>query len=83
MRYCKSVNIRGVYVTNDANDANGYANILENVWGLLCFCAAQLLVNVSLYDVKYLCNTKISSEHLLNVNLTTREYVFVLPTRKN
>ena len=29
-------------------------NILENVWGLLCFCAAQLLVNASLYDVKYL-----------------------------
>ena len=28
-------------------------NILENVWGLLCFCAAQLLVNVSLYDVNF------------------------------
>ena len=55
-------------------------NILENVWGLLCLCAAQLLVNVSLYDVKYLCNTKISSEYLLSANLTTtREYVFVLP----
>ena len=26
-------------------------NILENVWGPLCFYAAQLLVNVSLYDV--------------------------------
>ena len=48
-------------------------NILKNVWGLLCFCAVQLLVNVSLYDVKYLCNTKISSEYLLSANLTTRE----------
>ena len=28
-------------------------NILENVWGLLCFCAAQLLVSASLYDVIY------------------------------
>ena len=43
-------------------------NILENVWGLLCFCAAQLLVNVSLYDVKYFCNTKIPSEYLLSTN---------------
>ena len=57
-------------------------NILENVWGLLCFCAAQLLVNVS-YDVKYLCNKKISSEHLLSANSTTRKYVFVLPNAKN
>ena len=56
-------------------------NILENVWGLLCFCAAQLLLNVS-YDVKYLCNTKISSEHLLSANSTTREYVFMLPNAK-
>ena len=62
-------------------DANGY-NIMENVRGLLCFCAAQLLVNVS-YDVKYLCNTTISSEHLLSANSTTREYVFVLPNAKN
>ena len=31
----------------------------------------------------YLCNTKISSENLLSVNLTTREYVFVLPNAKN
>ena len=28
-------------------------NILENVWGLLCFYAAQLLVNVSWYDVNF------------------------------
>ena len=28
-------------------------NILENVWGLFCFYAAQLLVNVSLYDVNF------------------------------
>ena len=42
-----------------------------------------LLVNVSLYDVKYLCNTKISSEYLLSENLTTREYDFVLPNAKN
>ena len=28
-------------------------NILENVWGLLCFCAAQLLVSASLYDVNF------------------------------
>ena len=33
-------------------------DILENVWGLLCFCAAQLLVNVSLYDVKYFVEYK-------------------------
>ena len=30
-----------------------------------------------------LSNTKISSEHLLSANLTTREYVFVLPNAKN
>ena len=28
-------------------------NILENVWGLLCFYAAQLLANVSWYDVNF------------------------------
>ena len=28
-------------------------NILENVWGLLCFYTAQLLVNVSWYDVNF------------------------------
>ena len=28
-------------------------NILENVWGLLCFYAAQLLVNVLWYDVNF------------------------------
>ena len=57
-------------------------NILENVWGLLCFFAAQLLVNVSLYDVRYLCNTNMSSEYLLSANLTTREYVFVAAKRE-
>ena len=30
-----------------------------------------------------LCSTKMTSEHLLSVNLTTHEYVFVLPTAKN
>ena len=29
-----------------------------------------------------LCSTKMTSEHLLSANLTTREYVFVLPNAK-
>ena len=28
-------------------------NILANVWGPLCFWAAQLLVDVSLYEVNF------------------------------
>ena len=28
-------------------------NILENVWCLLCICAAQLIVNLSLNDVNF------------------------------
>ena len=30
-----------------------------------------------------LCSTKVTSEHLLSANLTTREYVFVPPNAKN
>ena len=59
-------------------------NILENVWGLLCFCAAQLLGTVSYCMMSSICAIqKMSSEHLLSANLTTREYVFVLPNAKN
>ena len=48
------------------------------------FCATQLLVDVSLYDVKYmyLCNTKMSSEHLLSANLTTRKNVLCCQMQK-
>ena len=60
-------------------------SILEDVWGLLCFCAAQLLVNVSLYDVNVVQykNDKWASaiKHKFKY-LTTREYVFVLPNAK-
>ena len=31
---------------------------------------------------KILASTKMTSEHLLSANLTTREYVFVLPNAK-
>ena len=57
-------------------------NILENVWGLFCFCAAQLLVMYRCM-MSSICATQISSEYLLSVNLTTREYVFVLTNVKN
>ena len=39
----------------------------------------------SLNDVNFvpLCSTKMTSEHLLSANLTTREYVFELRNAKN
>ena len=46
------------------------------------FYAAQLLVNVSWYDVNFV-QYKMTSEHLLSTNLTTRKYVFVPPNAKN
>ena len=58
-------------------------NILENVLGLLCFCVAQLSINASLYDVNFVQYTKMTSEHLLSANLTTRKYIFVLQIEKN
>ena len=62
-----------------------WVNILEHVWGLLYFCAAQqgLYIYVSLNDVNFdMCSTKMTSEHRLSTNLTTCKYVFVLPNAK-
>ena len=59
-------------------------NILENVWGLLCpFYAAQLLVNVSWYDVNFVQykNDKWASAKREFNN--PAEYVFVPPNAKN
>ena len=46
------------------------------------FCAAQLLVNVSLNDVKFVQYKNIMSEHLLGTELRTCKYVFELPSVK-
>ena len=43
-------------------------NILKLVWGLLCFWAAQLFLNLSLNDVNFVQYKSTTSEDLLNVN---------------
>ena len=58
-------------------------NILESVWDLLCFCAAHTCKCIIHWMMLTLFSTKMTSEHLLSANLTTCEYVFVLPNAKN
>ena len=61
--------------------------MLKSVWDLLCFCATQLHTCTCTckciihWMMLTLCSTKMTSEHLLSANLTTREYVFGLPKK--
>ena len=62
-----------------------WCNILENVWGLLYFCAAQLLVNVSLYDVNFVQykNDKWASAIKREFNNLRMFLCLLLPNAKN
>ena len=61
-------------------------NILKSVWDLLVFVLPSYIHTCNCiihWMILTLCSTKITSEHLLSANLTTREYVFELPNVKN
>ena len=62
---------------------------------LLCYCKSGNIRGTLIFRVfransasansktrENICRTKMTSEHLLSANLTTREYVFVLPNAK-
>ena len=61
-------------------------NILKSVWDLLVFVLPSYIHTCNCiihWMILTLCSTKMTSEHLLSANLTTREYVFELPNAKN